>query len=362
MNDYIHQISIQGFKSISSLPPLTLNSGLNVLIGANGSGKSNFIESFFLIKKIKTGFLNNYVSQRGGADTFLHNGINETDQIEFKLTFINDGNYHDHTFGLIPTVDKAFIISDQTPYFSKDISFFNTQNQWSSFDHEESILNKTINNWEFYHFQNTSLLSNLRKDASIYNSDKFLPEGSNLSAVLWKIKTEYIDIYLKIRNIIRKIFPYFNDFILEPIENRQLNDKFVRICWNLRGSNYIYRPWQMSDGILRFLALTVALLQPNPPTTFFIDEPESGLHPESVLSLTSLMHEMTYRSQVIIATHSYDFLDTMEPDNIITVNVSDCNSIFARLSIDDYKVWLKRDYKIGDLWWKNIIKAGPDYE
>lgn len=154
--------------------------------------------------------------------------------------------------------------------------------------------------------------------------------------------------------------PVFDDFVLEPEENEAINDKFVRLRWRQKGSRYLFQPWQMSDGTLRFLALTVALLQPNPPDVVVIDEPELGLHPESLTTLAGFMHEAAFRSQLIVTTQSPDLLNTMESEDVITVNMRNGESVFNRLSRDDLAHWLE-DYAIGDLWWKKVIQAGPTY-
>jgi predicted ATPase len=114
----------------------------------------------------------------------------------------------------------------------------------------------------------------------------------------------------------------------------------------------------MSDGTLRFLALAVALLQPDPPATIVIDEPELGLHPESLTTLAGFMHEAAYKSQLIVTTQSPDLLNTMEPEDVITVNMRNGESIFERLDRTDLAGWLD-NYAVGDLWWKNVIQAGP---
>ena len=76
----IEHIKIQNYKSIRELDlPLT---ALNVLIGSNGAGKSNFISFFELVKAIYEQRLAGYTMQKGGFERFLHNGLkgNEYDR------------------------------------------------------------------------------------------------------------------------------------------------------------------------------------------------------------------------------------------------------------------------------------------
>jgi predicted ATPase len=154
--------------------------------------------------------------------------------------------------------------------------------------------------------------------------------------------------------------PGFDDFVLETEENQALNDAFVRLRWLQRGSRCLFQPWQISDGTLRFLALAVALLQPNPPETIVIDEPEITLHPESLATLASFMHEASLNAQLIVATQSPDLLNTMEPEDVVTVNMRNGESVLQRLERSDFIDWID-DYCVGDLWWKKVIQAGPTY-
>jgi predicted ATPase len=85
----LERIEITGYKSIRELQ-LDLEP-LNVLIGANGAGKSNLISVFQLLNEIVRENLSRYVVQAGGADAFLYYGRKTTDQIELILTFAGEG-------------------------------------------------------------------------------------------------------------------------------------------------------------------------------------------------------------------------------------------------------------------------------
>jgi len=84
----LERIKIQGFKSIRELD-LPLNP-LNVLIGANGAGKSNFIGVFKLLNEIVSENLQLYVGRAGGADQLLYFGRKTTDRIEIEVWFTRD--------------------------------------------------------------------------------------------------------------------------------------------------------------------------------------------------------------------------------------------------------------------------------
>ena len=82
-------ITIEGFKSIASIEQLALRP-INILIGANGSGKSNFLEAFSLLKSVREGKLEDYVIGANGAREILHFGPRTPPQIRFEIGFGGD--------------------------------------------------------------------------------------------------------------------------------------------------------------------------------------------------------------------------------------------------------------------------------
>jgi predicted ATPase len=303
----LEMISIEGFKSFRNLKNFTLNHGLNILIGANGAGKSNFIDFFRVMERIALNSLIEYVAQYGQAETFFFQGTKKTPAIKIEIVISS----MEYTFSLIPKVDGSVMVKNETVTMTKSLSS-HVKNEFIESDKEnskESILGSTIHSnkivdnktikthihdtiakWRIYHFHDTSSFSTLRKAASIYNHKELFADGSNLPAFLWALKGKRSRAYEKITASMRRIMPLFEDFVLEPEPNGATPDRLVRLCWRERGSQYIYQPWQMSGGTLRALALMTVLMQPDPPSTIIIDEPELGLHPNSLDFIAGLMH------------------------------------------------------------------------
>jgi predicted ATPase len=120
------------------------------------------------------------------------------------------------------------------------------------------------------------------------------------------------------------------------------------------------QPYHLSDGSIRFICLVTALLQPNPPATLIIDEPELGLHPEAIRILGELINATSKRTQVIVATQSPLLIDQFAIEDIVVVNHKDGQSVFDRLDEKNFNQWL-RDYSVGELWTKNVIQGGANY-
>jgi predicted ATPase len=90
MGRQIDKITLRGFKSIKDLEDFPLRS-LNILIGANGAGKSNFVSFFTFLHEAVEGRLGLYVTKKGGADNHLFMGPKVTDQIYAHLHFAENG-------------------------------------------------------------------------------------------------------------------------------------------------------------------------------------------------------------------------------------------------------------------------------
>ena len=117
----------------------------------------------------------------------------------------------------------------------------------------------------------------------------------------------------------------------------------------------------MSDGAIRFICLATALLQPKPPSTIIIDEPELGLHPQAISILADLIKAAASRTQVIVATQSPLLVDQFSIGDIIVAKRKDGATTFERLNEGDYSAWLE-DFTLGELWTRNVIEGGPTHE
>jgi predicted ATPase len=173
--------------------------------------------------------------------------------------------------------------------------------------------------------------------------------------------------YALIRRTVQRIFPRFNDFALRPNPH---NEDTIRLEWREKGSDYRFQPHQLSDGTLRFICLATLLLQPNPPTTIIVDEPELGLHPRALGVLAGLVRSAAAKSQVIMTTQSVTLLNQFSPEDVVVIDreedtdngavgESRAKSVFRRLSDDEeLDAWLE-DYTIGELWEMNRIGGRP---
>ena len=360
----IDKIEVQGFKSIANLK-LDIKD-INVLIGGNGSGKSNFIGVFKFLREMTEGRLETYVKTSGGADSILHFGSKLTSKALFHV-YLNN-KVDQYKILLSRTVEDGLVpVSETTYYWNKSYPQPYAEGL-SSAGSEAAISSKesasvtahvrdALQSWRVYHFHDTSNTSPLKKTSKVDDNRFFRADGANLPAFLYLLKNKYEEEYRLIRNTIRRIAPFFDDFALEP---RSLDENQIRLEWSHHGTESYFDVSSFSDGTLRFIALTVLLLQPDElkPSIILLDEPELGLHPSAITVLGALVRQASQHVQVIISTQSPMLLDMFDPGEVVVVQQEDGASTFERLDEDHLGDWLE-EYSLGELWEKNEIGGRP---
>lgn len=357
----IDSLQIKGFKSIQSLD-IELKS-MNVLIGSNGSGKSNFVSYFRMLSQLIEGRLATWVNQQGGADRILTFGVKNTDKLTSKINFQQNA----YAFELSSTVDDRLIFNYETGYFH-NTNYAHPYSVGLQAGLSESVLKESkeriaqycyeaISNWRIYHFHDTSDTASMKRKGAVHDNKYLRPDASNLAAFLYRLKHEHTECYESIIDTIRLAIPFFDDFVLEP-KTLPTEEMQIRLLWRQTNSDYELWPSQLSDGSIRFICLVTALMQPEPPSTIIFDEPELGLHPYAITLLGALFRRASERMQVIISTQSVALLNQFNLDEIITVDRENGHSIFKRLDAEQFLAWLD-EYTIGELWEKNLLGGRP---
>lgn len=368
MADPLDNLTIRGFKSIRKLENFELRN-LNVLIGANGAGKSNLISFFRLLHATINGNLNDYVRDSGGISDLLFNGRKGTRRLEFETRFGPRG----YRFNIQPRPSEGYDLTDEARYDEHgktgwwDLgdspdgqSLLVQEATGNSRDAQYSKhVYESIAAWKIYHFHDTSGTAAMRHAEIIQDNKTLRFDASNIAPFLLKLKNEAEETYKEILQSCKLVIPYLDDFLLD-VENFGPKEK-VALSWHTQGSDYPMQPYHFSDGSIRFICLATALLQPNSPSSLIIDEPELGLHPAAISILAELIQNASKRTQIIVATQSPALIDNFSVKDVVVVNRKDGASTFERLNEEDYLTWLE-SYSVGELWSKNVISGGPVYE
>lgn len=346
-------IDIRGYKSIRSVH-LNLNP-INILIGANGAGKSNFISFFSFLKTAYDQQLQNFVAKKGGVDKFLYNGRKQTERIYTHLQFKD--YFYEFRLGY---GEAGFLVEDEKVGLGHqfDIVEYSPTKELSikTFTGEKGdLIRRYLNGLKVYHFHETGEKSPFNTDCRVDDNFVLQSHGGNLAAILYQLQQNDPIVYNRIVKVIQSIAPYFLDFDLRPNTG---GSEYIRLAWRDKYSENRYGATDFSDGTIRFIALVSLFLQPNPPAVIIIDEPELGLHPFALSKLAGLVQSAASRNtQVILSTQSVELVNCFNPEDVIAVDNKEGESFFNRLDKEELSGWLD-DYTLGDLWRQNMLNKG----
>jgi predicted ATPase len=354
---------------------------LNVLIGANGAGKSNLVSFIKMMNEMMEGRFQVHVGTTGGAESLLHYGSKRTPVIEADFRFPTYQFDNHYSLRLVPAAGNTLIFEAErltvyptTPGAAAEEAWnevkeegghresqlarlYDTNDQSGFIDAGGKFIHRLLARCRVYHFHDTSLLGPMRRDCLIDANRYLYPDAANLPAMLYLYRERYPTAYHRIVAAVKAVAPFFKDFVLEPL---RLNPRNIALHWLAKGEGYEFGPHQLSDGTLRAVALFALLLQPEAelPKLIVLDEPELGLHPAALTVLADLLKSAAQHSQLLIATQSAALIDHFDAKDVVTVNLRDGCSTFERLDPDQLKHWLE-EYMLSELWERNVIGGGP---
>ncbi len=355
----LDRLILKGYKSIKEIE--VEFEAINILIGANGAGKSNFIGFFNFMRKLIEKELELTVAQMGGANKVLYFGAKTTQELLFDLHF----SPNRYKAKLIPTVDNKLVFKEENTHIDTSNKNFiksnigATESELPYYNPNGYGVNayivKYINDWKVYHFHDTSKASPMKQPCRVDDYYSLAVDGHNIAAYLYFIKQHHERVYKQIVKTIQKVAPFFHDFILEP---DIANSDMIKLRWKHKGSDLYFDANDFSDGTIRFICLTTLLLQPNIPTMILIDEPELGLHPFALNVLASLFRVASKKTQIIVSTQSSTFVDYFDIDDILITDRKDNATVIKKLDKENLQKWLE-DYSVGELWQKNLLGGNP---
>lgn len=366
----IKEVRLKGFRSLADIELADIPQAA-VLIGANGSGKSNFIRFFEMLSwMLKAHRLDEFVQRQGGASDQLFGGAEQTSGIEAAVTMETDTGRNDYRFTLAHAHPDRFIFTNEafrySDYYQKTIA------QWRYLDSghseariiEQQSLDKTakvivalLRNCAVYQFHDTSDSSNFKKKWETEDSNYLKSHGGNLAAVLHRLEQEDNRRFDLICRQINRILPVFDRFQIEESYGK------VSLRWKAKNTSQTFGAHLTSDGSLRFFALVTLLNLPPEmlSNVVLLDEPELGLHPAAVNLVADMVKSVAGERQVIVATQSPLFVDSFDLEEILVLEFKDGRSQFRKLARNDYRNWLEGDssFTTGELWQKNLLGGRP---
>lgn len=382
----ITKLHIEGFRSLRNVD--WSPGDLNVIIGPNGTGKSNLLRFLELISVSAQGRLGKYVQSLGGMDPIVWDGQStsikfileskpagsELDPEQYELEMIRLGsgssykienehliNSHKQRKG---TEKKPFKFLERRAktavIFDENERTFVTPEEFVS--DEESLLSIAsgpfINNHFIPPFQrelasiavyrdlNTNTDAPIRQSAISRMEKRVDPDGQNLISVMHTLYTGDRGFKNDINLAMRAAFgDDFEELIFPPAADQRIQ---LRVRW--KSLKREQSAAELSDGTLRFLFLLTVLASPSLAPIIAIDEPETGLHPSMLPLIAEYAVEAAKRSQVILTTHSPQFLDAFIETKPTTTIAKWANgeTTLQTLSNENLNYWLK-EFSLGNL-------------
>jgi len=374
----LERLELSGFASIKEMD---LRFGpINVLIGGNAAGKSNLVFFLKMLGFMINGNLQLLVARAGGANSLFYYGGKRTPQIDARLTFTNGGSRDVYHMALSSAADDTLVFADETVSHYEEghpgartitLGAGHKETKLSEAAQEDDTaraVRDVLRRCKRFQFHDTSAGAKIRGKCKIEQNQHLYGDGANLAAYLYLLKQTEEQYYQRIVETIRQVAPQFGDFYLSP---ERANEELISLNWQEPGNDYVFGPHQLSDGLLRFMALSTLLLQPEGelPSLLIIDEPELGLHPYAIRILAGLVRKAIEQCQIILATQSPSIVDEFDPEDIITVDREglpapsattqmEWRSVFRRLDAEALEEWLQ-DYSLSELWHKSVIGGRP---
>ena len=374
MSNKIESIRIRGFRSLADFEIEALPSAA-VLIGANGSGKSNFIRFFEMVSwMIGPRRLAEFVQKHGGADDQLFCGSKVSPTMEAELAIRTESGRNDYRFAFTYAHPDRFVFTEEAFRFSRQGR--STEAAWEHLGsgHSEAkivdvsrhtgvaevnqttarVLVHLLRQCAVYQFHDTSHDSQLKKNWDVEDNMYLRSHGGNLAAVLLRLEREDAQRLELICRHIRGALPVFDRFELAESHGK------VMLRWKVRGLDKTIGAHLTSDGSLRFFALVTLLNLSSEmlPDVVLLDEPELGLHPAAIALIGDMIKVCAMERQVIVATQSPLLVDVFDIEEIFVLETQDEKSNVHRFDEECYREWLG-EYTTGELWQKNLLGGRP---
>lgn len=347
----VQRITIRGFKSIRELEGLDLRP-LNVLMGPNGGGKSNFIELFRMLENVSRGHLQSFTASHDGPNGLLYRGKEKQSvSIEVRLSFgalsyncmlVPSGNnlvFQDEVIFEDISHSQPMAIDHARPAMLKQP----TVRVYTKSSHSESELScsdvrdtndllvaarEALGGFRLFRFHDTLQTARTCDKFPLHNHKHLELDGKNLLSTLGYFSVVYPAQYRKIISTTRAACPFFGDFVFQQTSADDFEVRWHRM--EDHGTLLSFR--SLSSGTVRFIALATLLLQPSElqPQVILLDEPELGLHPRALTLLGEMLLAASDDRQLIVATQSADLISEMQPENVILIDRRGDESVFSR--------------------------------
>ena len=389
MSAFLKSLKLNNFLSFGPTSRAVELTPLNVLIGPNASGKSNFIEAIELLHATPTD-LAGPIRSGGTAGEWLWKGNSPPEPAVIEAKIRKSKSYPELRYRLAfteaqfrmelveellagprPTPDAlpylyhyqqgrtatmrqfvSFEGASKRPYLTKKLDLNSLKMDQSIFSQRkdpelypeigwvasEFGRIQTFREWSFG--RSAALRQPQRADLA---ADVLHPNILNLGLVLNNL--EHTGIWPRYQGLVKRFLPRFSHLSVK------VQSGSVQIMMQEEGFSSPISATRLSDGTLRFLALLAMLLKPESPALICIEEPELGLHPDALTIIAELLVEASQRAQVVVTTHSDVLVSALtdHADSVLVCENQVDGTQMHRLESEKLQTWLK-EYQLGQIW------------
>lgn len=392
----IREIRIANFKSFGDEFSLTL-APFSVFAGPNAAGKSNLMDAFRFLRECVAEGLEGAVARRAGWNNLRCRrrrkgsillgvvGTLDTEALNVALGRKKKQVFRNLHFAYSLIFNQDLVVLDERgslngipegaeeeqliSAFERNTEFVKIQ-EWSESPRQlpvgeanqkelfvrtrfwslaSSVISDVCLGWRFY----DPVTQRARLPAEIRPPYFVSETGDNLAVVLHAIRSDG-GTRERIRDLLQTLIPGFEDW-----ETELLADGRVAFKVRESGVRGAFPATAISDGTVRLLILLSALLWSDiPPAAIFLEEPERNLHPLVLEQLVQLMREVSAQTQVIVTTHSADFVRYCLPEEVYLMDkVDGCTQVIRADSVERIQEFLEH-FTLDELWLQGYLEKG----
>jgi predicted ATPase len=335
MRPYITKLNIKGYKPFRDA---TFElSPLEVIVGANGSGKSSLFEFLRFLRDAVDREIPPEIVKGAAGQQIFHSPNDEKFGWSMVLKSLNETQKSISYRGeLIGPKGRAYFSSEQ---YQDTVFNFGTESLYNckqllrgeiarkegGFNKEAVAFRKLILGWIFF----SSFAVNgekVRRSVLIEQAPFLIDDVSNLSSVLFYLMTDYPSAFQELQFHLRMVIPGFRGLTVKA----RGGPGEVIAFWKEDGIDSELTLADLSDGIIRLICWITLCVHPNPPSLISIDEPDQGVHPRTLPILADLFKRASERTQILLATHSSYFLTLFDIKNIAVMRKENGEAIYIK--------------------------------
>lgn len=377
---FLKRVILKNYKSIGHCD-VKLTS-LTYLVGANGAGKSNFLDALHLVRDALSSSLDNAMNERGGLPAVRRRSNGHPTHFSIDLEFVlpsgEEGKYA-FSVGALSSggyevqkercsiggkgkgpyflLEKGKIVEtseDTFPVVTSDRLALVSASGLATFRPVYDALTAM----GFYNI-NPKVIRDLQRPQ---DGRLLKPAGENIASVIGHLIRTNPDAIAVIEEYLHAVVPTVHKVEREavgPMESLVFHQ-------DMAGAEHRWRfPAQsMSDGTLRALGILTALFQGNndySPTFIGIEEPETALHPGASAALREALGRASEHAQIIVTSHSPDLLDDFDisPDALLVVAAEAGVTRIVPLGQGSRDVMREHLFSAGELLRLNQLQPDP---